>query len=406
MGAYALPRSEGRRRVICMLTLPFQIPFNISAWKWKIQKPKIEIKIPERVFLGIDLGTSSLKVVELRRVGDRIKLENYGEMQAFAFYEKPFRAWQKSTLLLSAEDVAKAVKAVREEAKIKTTEVVFSIPDFSTFFTTFELPAMSEEEIPHAVEYEARQHVPLPLGDITLDWQIVGGKPARDRQKGTPLKILLVAVPNEVVNQYQKIAEFAQLNLRAIEAEVFSFARAVAQLEQKPVALVDIGAQTTTVSIVDKNFIKLSHSFDMGGNEFTQRIAQALELEYGEAERIKKEQGLEHTLGMQESIPAAIAKSTPRSILTPLIDLIIVEIEKISRTFKQQTGKEVEKIILGGGSARLPGIVEYIGSQLKEQVVLADPFAPLFYPPLLESTLKEMGPSWAVAVGAAMRGLE
>jgi len=384
--------------------MEIKLPFNLTAWK--IKKPKIEFKIPERTFLGIDLGTTSLKVIELKRVGDRVNLENYGEMQAAAFYEKPFRTFKKSTLLLSAEDVAKAVQAIREEAKIKTSQVVFSIPDFSTFFTNFELPPMSEEEIPQAVQYEARQYVPLPLSDITLDWQIVGGKPTREGQKGTKLKILLVAVPNEVVNQYQQIANLAQLDLRAIEAEVFSFARSVAQFEKNPVLLVDIGAQTTTVSIVEKNFVKLSHSFDLGGGEFTQRIAQSLNLEYAEAERIKREQGLEHKLGTQESVPQEIKKPDSRSVLIPLIDLIVVEIEKISRTFRQQEGKEVEKIILGGGSAILPGLVEYIGSQLKEEVVLADPFAPLFYPPLLERTLKEMGPAWVVAVGAAMRGLE
>jgi type IV pilus assembly protein PilM len=381
-----------------------KLPFDLSVLKFK--KPKIELKIPEKSFLGIDLGTSSLKIVELRRVGDRLHLENYGEMQAFAFYQKPFRTWKKSTLLLSAEDIAKAIRAVKEEAKIKTSQVAFSIPDFSTFFTTFEIPAMSEEEVPHAVQFEARQHVPLPLGDITLDWQIIGGRPSGDGQKGTPLKILLVAVPNEVVNQYQQIAQFAQLDLRAIEAEVFSFARAVAFNEQKPVVIVDIGAQTTTASIVEQNFVKLSHSFDIGGNEFTQRIAQALNLQYEEAERLKKEHGLEHALGSGEAIPQEMQKPSTRSILTPIIDLIILEVEKISKTFQQQEGKEVAKIILGGGSALLPGLTEYIGSQLKEEVVLANPFAPLFYNPMLDHLLKEIGPAWSVAVGAAMRGLE
>lgn len=388
------------------MKLPFQNLF--SQWRLKIQKPKLELKLAERTFLGIDLGTSSLKIVELQRVGERIRLENYGEMQASAFYEKPFRVWKKNTLLLSAEDVAKAIEAIRQEAKIKTIQAVFSIPDFSTFFTTFDLPVMSEEEIGHAVEYEARQHVPLPLADITLDWQIISGRPTRLNQKGTPLKIMLVAVPNEVVAQYQEIAKIAQLELYAIEAEVFSFARSVASFEKNPVVLVDMGAQTTTVSIVDANMVRLSHSFDIGGNEFTQRIAQALQLEYAEAERLKKEQGLEHFLGIQEGSSAILEspRLNPRTILAPFIDVTISEIEKISRAFTQETGKRVEKIILGGGSARLGGVVEYIGSQLKEQVVLANPFDTLFYPPLLDATLKEMGPAWVVAVGAAMRGLE
>lgn len=384
-----------------MLTLPFKLPaFEFG----KLKKPKIELGLPTRTFTGIDIGTSSLKIVELSKIGARIKLENYGEMKAFAFYEEPFRKFRKSTLLLSAEDIAKSIKGIFQEAKLKTRNVVFSIPDFSTFFTSFKLPPMTKAELSHAVEYEARQHVPLPLADITLDWQVVSGRVADDRQKGTPLGILLVAVPNEVVNQYQRIAELADLSLVAIEAEVFSLSRSAAGLERGTIVLVDIGAQSTTVSVVDKGLIKLSHSFDMGGNEFTRRISHALNVDYETAERIKKEQGLEHALG-RENLEFS-EKNQPREILAPLIDLIIHEIEKISRHIVESEHKEPEKVILAGGSALLPGLSEYIGYQLKEQIVIAEPFTSLFYPPILEQTLKEMGPSWAVAVGAAMRGLE
>lgn len=369
-----------------------------------MKKPKVQLAVSTSAFLGIDIGTSSLKVVELSRAGERLKLENYGEMQALSFYEKPFRTYEKTTLLLSSQDVARAIAGMMEEAQIKTSRVVFSIPDFSTFFTTFELPAMTQEEIAQAVEYEARQHVPLPLVDITLDWQITAGRPATDKQKGTPLKVLLVAVPNEVVNQYQQIATIAGLNLTAIEAEVFSFARSAAAYEKEVVVLIDVGAQSTTVSVVEKGMVKLSHSFDMGGSEFTRRLSQSFHIEYAEAEKLKRQQGLEHSLASTEQTIQEI-QPVPKTILAPLIDLIIVEIEKISRAFKQSEGKDVQKIILAGGSALLPGLAEYIGYQVKEEIVIANPFESLFYPPILEHSLKAMGPAWAVAVGAAMRGL-
>ncbi len=388
--------------------MPFKFPieFNLGAIKSRLLKQEIKVSVPSRTFLGVDIGTSSLKIVEVSKTGDRIKLENYGEMPAISFFEKPFRSFQKSTLSLASEDIAKAIKGIMEEAKIKTAQTVFSIPDFSTFFTTFEIPAMTSEEMNQAVEYEARQHVPLPLVDITLDWQIISGKPSADNQKGGPMKILLVAVPNEVINQYQQIAQLANLELRAIEAEVFSLARSIAVLEPHPVILLDIGAQTTTVSAVENGIIKLSHSFDMGGGEFTQRLAQSLEVDWLEAEALKKEQGLEHRLGAGNAAPSFAAKPTSRTVLIPLIDLIVDEIEKISMSFKQSENKEVVKIILAGGSSKLPGLLEYIGSQLKEEVVLANPFSDLFYQSILDGTLKEMGPAWSVCVGAAVRGLE
>lgn len=384
-----------------MLTFPFKLPeFKFD----RLKKPKIELALPTKTFTGIDIGTSSLKIVELSKVGERIKLENYGEMRAVAFYEEPFRKFHKNTLLLSAEDIAKAIKGIFQEAKLKSRNCIFSIPDFSTFFTTFKLPPMTREELQQAVEYEARQHVPLSLADTTLDWQIISGRVSDDKQKGAPLGILLVVVPNEVVNQYQRIAQLAELNLVAIEAEVFSLARSAAGLEKGTIVLVDIGAQSTTVSVVDGGFIKISHSFDIGGSEFTRRISQALNIDYQAAERIKKEQGLEHRL--TQELPEFSEKIQSKDVLASFIDLIIQEVEKISRHIAESEHKEPEKIILAGGSALLPGLVEYIGFQLKEQVVIADPFASLFYPPILEQTLKKMGPAWAVAVGAGMRGLE
>lgn len=382
-----------------------KLPFDLSQFKQlKIKKPEIRLAIPTVAFLGIDIGTSSLKIAEVSKTGERIKLENYAEMQTFAFYEKPFRTFEKNTLLLSEQDLSKAIVGMLQEAKIKTRRVIFSIPDFSTFFTTFELPPMSEEELRQAVEYEARQHVPIPLTDITLDWQVVSGRPSVEGQKRVPMKILLVAVPNEVVNQYQQMAALSNLDLLAIEAEVFSLARAVALYETEVVILVDIGAQTTTVSAVEKGQIKLSHSFDIGGNEFTRRIAQSLQIDYLAAEKLKREQGLEHSV-VEGEIIEDVSK-IPKSILAPLIDLVIAEIGKLSRAFLQQEGKEAKKIILAGGSALLPGLPEYMGYQIKEEIVVANPFEDLFYPTILEETLKKMGPAWAVAVGAARRGLE
>ena len=381
-----------------------RLPIDLSSLK-KIKKPKVQLAVSAGAFLGIDIGTSALKIAELSRAGERLKLENYGEMKAPSFYEKPFRTFEKTTLLLSSQDVANAIRGIMEEAQIKTSRVAFSIPDFSTFFTAFELPAMTQEEVAQAVEYEARQHVPLPLLDITLDWQITAGRPATDKQKGTPLKILLVAVPNEVVNQYQQIASAAGLKLDAIEAEVFSFARASASYEKGVVVLVDIGAQSATVSIVEKGMVKLSHSFDMAGAEFTRRLAQSFHMEYEEAEKIKRQQGLEHSLVAGEQT-AQEAQPSVKLILGPIIDLIIVEIEKISRAFKQEEGKDAEKIILAGGSALLPGLAEYIGYQVKEEIIISNPFESLVYPPILERHLKAMGPAWAVAIGVAKRGLE
>ena len=352
-----------------------------------------QLLIPKK-FLGIDIGTSFVKMVEVSRFGNRRKLESYGSLPASVLYDKKFRTFEKSSLLFSSKDIARAITAIMEEAQIKTRQAIFSIPDFSTFFTNFELPPMSKEELQQAVRYEARQHVPLPLGEVTLDWQVIEGKTADERK--TNLKILLVAVPNEVINQYREIASASNLELFALEAEAFSLFRSlVGEDEKGNVAIIDIGAQSTTCNIVENKVLKISHSFDMGGNELAKIISKGLNLEYSEAEDLKNKYGISG--GEKEEV---------KQVLLPLIDVILLEVQKIFDNFYRQGGKEVEKVILAGGIALLPGLKEYFAQTLKKETEIANPFSNLFYPPILEDTLKEMGPSYSIAVGTALRGLE
>ncbi|MBI2626166.1 MAG: type IV pilus assembly protein PilM [Candidatus Nealsonbacteria bacterium] len=343
--------------------------------------------------IGVDIGTSAIKIVELSQQGKRIKLDNYGEMEATALYEKPFRSFEKSTLTISSSDVVRAITAVLKEARIKTAKAYFSIPDFSTFFTTFRLPSMTEEELPKAVQYEARQHIPLPLSEVVLDWQLIGKKSSD--HKINDFDVLLVAVPNEVIRQYQDIAKFTKLEIVAMEAEVFGLARALVAPEDKSsIMLIDIGARSTTISIVDQGTVKVSHSFDTAGNDFTNLISRGLSLGIGEAEETKKKQGiLTGTLAVKESI-------------LPMIDLILSEAKKISQNFYLSSNKKNQKIILAGGSAFMPGLADYFSETMEVSVEIANPFANLYYPPILEDVLRKMGPSYAIAVGAAMRGLE
>ncbi|MFH1462400.1 MAG: type IV pilus assembly protein PilM [bacterium] len=353
----------------------------------------LQMLIPKK-FLGIDIGTSYIKIMEISRFGHRRKLENYGCLCSSVLYQTSFRTFEKNTLLLSSQDIAKAIKAIVQEAKIKTRQAIFSIPDFSTFFTSFELPPMTREELPQAVRYEAKLHVPMPLGEVTLDWQVIGGEISNNKKSS--LRVLLVAVPNEVINQYREIAAMAGLELVALEAEVFGLIRSLIDKDDKDtLIIIDIGAQSTSCNVIDKRVLKLSHSFDMSGNELTKVISQGLSIGTEEAEELKQKQGLIFD-----------QNSKTREILLPLIDVILRETEQVVNKFSVQKERAVQKIILAGGSALLPGLKEYFSEQLKKEVIIADPFTKVFYPPILEKALKKMGPGYAIAVGMSLRGLE
>jgi len=356
-------------------------------------------------FLGIDIGTSAIKLVELSGRGEKRKLENYGEIKADAIFGKPFLTFKKNALLFSDQAIAQAIKALKEEAKIKTRDSIFSIPDFSSFFTNFELPPMTKEELPEAVVYEARQHVPLPLGEVTLDWEVIEGK-VSDREK-TRLKILLVAVPNEVINQYQEIARLCDLQLLALEAEVFSLLRSLIPADEKnTVSIIDIGARTTTCSIIDKRILKASYSFDLSGDDLTERMAIGFSVDYQTAQNLKEKYGLADIPLPSTDIGVSSSVKNIKEILLLLIDIILKEVEKISHNFYQTEGKEVQKFIIAGGSATMPELREYFANSLEKETEIANPFSNIFYPPILEQTLKQIGPSYAIAVGAALRGFE
>ena len=354
----------------------------------------LQILFPKK-FVGIDIGTAFIKMAEISRAGTRLKLENYGSFRATAFYDKPFRSFDKSTLLLSSVDISKAILAVMEEAKIKTKQAVFSIPDFSTFFTSFQLPRMTEEELPEAIKYEARQHIPMPLVEVSLDWQVERPKPKDQNQN---FNILLVAVPKEVISQYQEIAKLTQLELFALEAEVFGLVRSLLPKDVVvPVALVDIGSQSTTCSIVDKHILKNSHSFDMSGNELTRVLTKSLNVSFERAEELKEKYGL---LQAEETG----AKSV-REVLLPLIDIVLREVQETTDNYLSKSKRETQKIILTGSSSLMPGLKEYFQESLKKETEVGNPFSSIFYPPILEQKLKEISPGYSVSVGMALRGL-
>lgn len=353
--------------------------------------------ISSKKFLGIDIGISSIKVIEVSRKGNKKILENYGEVDTSLTQGRPFKSYQENTLVLSDQNIAKAIFSICAEMKTDTKEVNFSIPDFSTFFTTFQIPTMNESEIPEAIKYEVRPYIPLPLSEITLDWMVTAGEISK-----TPIEMLVVAIPNDIISQYQQIAKISNLKLKSLEPEAFSLARVVAKNGEKGiVGVIDIGARSTTCSVIEGGVLKMSHSFNIASNELTERLSSSLGVDYPKAEELKRKYGL-----LLDKQPDLNGHQDIRSILSPSVDMIIDESKKVFRKFYQEKGKEIEKIVLTGGMSWLPGIKEYLFVEFKKEVIILDPFSSISYPPVLRDFLVKKGPSYAVALGLALKGIE
>lgn len=341
--------------------------------------------------IGVDIGTSSVKLVEISSRGEGKRLENYGEKKLdFVSKEAPLGT-EKIGNKIPNKFLSIIIREILEETKIKNKNVIFSIPDFSTFCTSFDIPAMPEKEVAGAVYYNASQYITLPISEVTLDWRIISNPLLN---KNSLMKVFIVAIPNQVVQEYQDIAKDSGLELCALEAEVFGITKALIKDNKKTVCMIDIGAQSSTINIIDQGLLKRSYSFSFNSNQLTSALSSALKIGFEQAEEIKNKEGL-------NSPRPAVAQT-----LYPLIDSLLVEIKNISAEFFQSEKKQVEEIYLTGGTARLLGLKEYLTKNLKKNVYVPNCFSDFSYPIILKETLKDMSPGFSAAVGVALDGLE
>lgn len=353
-------------------------------------------KKSKRTSLGVDIGTKVIRAVEISNNKGVITLENYGEVNLDVACKEFFRSFDKKNLNPAVNNISAALAAIIAETGIKTKKVVFSLPDFATFFTTFELPPMSKKEIANAIGFEARKYIPLPLSELVLDWQLMNEESLKANNK-----VLVMAVPKVIVEQYKTIAEQSGLELTALEAEAMALKRAVVRNSKDPVCLLEMGFQSTNVNIVDEGFMKMSFSFDMAGKDLTFSLSETLNIPAGDAEVMKKTQGLLN--GEEQNVS---------HVLTPILSIISEKTKKVIEEFERKENKNISKVYLAGGTSLLPGIKEYFEKSLNQErvnplvVEVAKPFQGVNYPPVLEKKMDEINASYAIALGEALRKFE
>jgi len=177
------------------------------------------LKKKQETSLGVDIGTSSIKIVELTKRGSgKMELTNYGE-----FFSDDESIIHSSSVRLSAKKSAGIIKRIMSEAHMEAKGMTMSIPVFSGFSTVITLPKMSDAELERAVVYEAKKYVPLPLSEVQFEWVKLN--------ETDKIDILIVAVTSELIDRYHEIAKLTGLNLLYLELDTFSLARSLAKKE-------------------------------------------------------------------------------------------------------------------------------------------------------------------------------
>lgn len=305
---------------------------------------------------GLDIGTTSIKVLALKKNGNSLAVENLG---VGIMPPKGILSEAPDDLLASAD----AIKKVVESTNIKEKNVNLSLPESQVYTKIVEMPSLSEKELAAALKYEMEQYVPLPLDQVKTDWQIIG---SNNSTKGTT-SVFIVAAPNALLEKYENVMEQAGFVAASIETEMLSVVRGLFPLVNVPTAsvIVHMGARTSTIAVIKQGEIVTVFTVDKGGLAITRAISLDLGIDLEQAESYKKAYGLN-----KEAFEGKIGKS-----LFPILESILGDIRKTLLLLKEKfPDEQINQVILSGGSAQLPGIDIYFTNQLNIQVVLGSAF--------------------------------
>jgi type IV pilus assembly protein PilM len=340
--------------------------------------------------VGLDLGSHRFRAVELDESKGKITLLRFGT------YQNP-KINLESESKEELSEYSSSIKNFFKESGFTSTEVVIALPESDVFTRVIKVPQMKEKDLKTSISYEAEQYIPLPLKEVSFDFQIMDTD-LLDKDK---MNVLLVAAKNTILNKYVKILRNSGLVPRGMEPETLAVSRVLGDTINRPSAsiIVGIGSESSEIIVSYKGFVRFTRSITVGGNALTRAIAQNLSLEFGQAEEYKITYGLD-----SDQVEGKVFNA-----LKPVFDSILNEIRR-SKVFYTTHNPNViiNRVILSGGTALMPGLLFYIANNLDLEVELANPWRNIqFSGPLLsqKEALIKQGPVYATAVGLALKNM-
>jgi len=335
-------------------------------------------------FFGLDIGSHSLKIAQVKKGKDQAQLVALGSTLS------PPRG-----LLSEAESdlnaLAEAIKKLHQETEVKTKNVATALPEDQVFTRVITLPKLSPQELNSAIKWEAEQYVPLPLEEVSFDYQVVG---QTKEDKTEKIDVLLVAAPKRLIEKTIKVLKVAGLVPVALETEILALARSLVAPDSKTSLIVDLGARATDMAIVDLGQVVFTRSIPTAGEALTRAIASNLDLEPSQAEEYKKTYGVD---------PQKL-EGKVRGAIAPLLEVVVKEMEKAIQFYQSAKKKQVERVILAGGTAELPEVVSLLAEKLSLEIQVGDPFTRLAENKevLAKMTIRS-APLYATAIGLALK---
>lgn len=341
--------------------------------------------------LGVDIGTSSIKIVQVKQVKGSAVLETYGEI-ALGPYAN---AEVGQSVNPPIEKISEALTDVLRESNAVSKTGGFAVPLSGALINVITLPTKDKNDLASMVPIEARKYIPVPVGEVTLDWFVIPEEEAHFlaaqnvEKNENSTDVLLVAIHNQVLEKLQAITELTSLTPQFFEVEPFSMGRASYEHTTMPTMVIDLGASSSRVYIVEFGIIDTAYTVNRGGQDLTLALAKSKGLTFTEAEAQKRDKGVAGSEAGAASL-----------------DFIFSEARRIFLSYQRKEGKPVSQIVLVGGGAALKGISEIASKYFDARVITGSPFDKLATPAFIGDVLKGAGPSFASAVGLALRALQ
>ncbi len=335
---------------------------------------------------GLDIGSSTMKALFLQSEKGVIRFKS-------SISTKTPAKGMLSDASLDQEEMAQTIRQMILDAKIPSRNVHLAVSDNHVFSKVVEMPSLSDKELASAIYWEAEQHIPVPLSTINLDWKVLRrdiGDP-----KSPMMQVLLIGAPSNVLKKYEKVFELAGVNIESLETETLSILRCLVATADFPNSLiVNIGSFGTSISVVQKGSLVFLYSVSLGGVAINRSIATEFGFSALQAEEYKKTYGMDE-LNFGGKIKRAIE---------PILLSLVTEVKKALSFYadKYKQDQPIKQIILTGGTARLPGIVQIFAQQTDIETLVANPWKSQGVENV-PNDLIDAGSEYTIALGLAIK---
>jgi len=343
-----------------------------------------------KTIVGLDIGSSSIKAIELKRSKGEIVVSHLG-MEPLA------SDIVVDSMIVDSGSVSSAISKIFGEHNIKTKNVATSVSGHSVIVKLIKVQPMSESELAEGITTEAAQHIPFDIADVNLDFEILNPD-----STGSQMDVLLVAVKKDKILNYTNVLSLAGKTPAVVDIDAFALQNCY-EFNYQPspdstVALLNLGASVMNINIVKGSTPLFTRDVSVGGNQYTDSLQKELDLSFDDAESLK--------LGRRVG---TVSEDAKQPILQQVTEIIVLEIQKTFDFFRATaSGEHIERIYIAGGSSKVPGLVEALRQEFSLPVEVLNPFKNIMPPAdSLEAEILEQNPGQlAVAVGLALRSFD